>query len=52
MYAKKMLISKPHITITEIAKQSGYVSQSNFTRIFTSTEGMAPGQWRRENGNE
>lgn len=51
-YAKKMLVGKPDITIADIAKQSGYISQSNFTRIFTSAEGMTPGQWRRENGNE
>lgn len=47
-YVKKLLVSDSDLTIAEVAQRAGYISQSNFTRLFTCTEGMTPSQWRKE----
>ncbi|MCB0629288.1 MAG: two-component regulator propeller domain-containing protein [Saprospiraceae bacterium] len=44
-YAKKLL-AQSDLTITQIAYQCGFSSQSLFTRSFTSHEGMSPSEFR------
>ena len=48
-YAKQLLATSPDITITDAAQRAGYLSLSNFTRLFTASEGTSPGRWRKEN---
>ena len=51
-YVMSLLITQPNLTIAEVAQQAGYVSQSNFTRLFTAMIGITPSQWRKENDDE
>jgi AraC-like DNA-binding protein len=48
-YAKHLLATMPALTIADIAQRAGYLSQSNFTRLFAASEGMPPGRWKKEN---
>ena len=48
-YAKQLLATSPELTVTDIARRAGYLSLSNFTRLFTASEGISPGRWRKEN---
>lgn len=50
--AKTKLAGQPSLTISDIAQQTGYVSPSNFTRIFTATVGVTPSAWRRKHGGD
>lgn len=50
-YAKRLLASEPDLTIAEIAQRAGYMSLSNFTRLFAASEDITPGRWRKENCN-
>ena len=45
-YAKRGLLEHPDVTITEIAKKSGFLSLSNFNASFKEREGMTPAKWR------
>lgn len=47
-YVKTLLTTQPNLTIAEVALRAGYVSQSNFSRLFTTMVGMTPSQWRKE----
>jgi AraC family transcriptional regulator len=43
----KALLGDASLSLPEIAMQCGFASQSHFTRVFTSIEGISPGRWRR-----
>jgi AraC-like DNA-binding protein len=45
--AKRLLVEKPDMTLEEVALQSGFTSQSNFTHYFKSVEKIPPGKWRK-----
>lgn len=47
--AKDLMVSKPQMTITAIAKQVGFVSLTSFTHAFKSLEGVSPKEWARVN---
>lgn len=48
-YAKKKMIEHPELTIIGISEMSGYMSQSNFMKLFRDKEGCTPAQWRKNN---
>lgn len=48
-YAKNLMKTEPELTIMDVAQRAGYMSLSNFTRLFTASEGTSPGRWRKEN---
>lgn len=48
--AKKMLLETT-VSITQISDMTGFHSPSNFARVFKKTTGIAPVQYRKENGN-
>lgn len=45
-YAKQLLTSNPHITVTEVATEIGYSSASYFAKRFTESTNMTPKQWQ------
>ncbi len=45
--AKKLLLSKPSISVLSIGLSVGFTSQSNFYSAFREIVGMAPGQFRK-----
>lgn len=51
-YVMTLLTVHPNLTIAELAQQAGYVSQSNFTRLFTTLVGITPSQWRKDHSDE
>lgn len=44
--AKELLYRQQHLTIKEIASELGFENQHYFTRLFTSTHGETPSQYR------
>lgn len=48
-HAKHLLATQPELNITDVAQRAGFISLSNFTRLFTANVGTTPGRWRREN---
>ena len=46
-YAKRSMLLRPEQNIAEIAKISGFMSPSHFTRIFKVRTGISPARWRR-----
>ena len=46
-YAKRSMLLRPEQNIAEIAKISGFMSPSHFTRIFKVQTGISPARWRR-----
>lgn len=44
----KQLMTVRDLSLSEIAIASGFANQSHFTRVFSSTVGVSPGAWRRE----
>lgn len=44
----KNLLLESRLSIKEIASQSGYTRQHEFTRMFHKQVGMSPTQWRRD----
>lgn len=48
-YAKTLMTTEPELTVMDVAQRAGYMSLSNFTRLFTASEGTSPGRWRKEN---
>jgi AraC family transcriptional regulator len=44
----KDLITNSHLTLVEIAMQSGFSDQSALTRSFKRISGLTPGKWRGE----
>jgi AraC-like DNA-binding protein len=49
-YAKRLLTTQPDLTVNDVAQRAGYLSLSNFSRLFTASEGVPPGRWRKEKG--
>lgn len=46
----EMLISRPGLPVVEIARLSGFLDPSYFTRIFKAEYGHTPGEYRRLSG--
>ena len=48
-YAKNILKEHPEINIQKLAKSSGFLSQSNFIKLFSEKEGCTPAKWKKSN---
>lgn len=51
-YAKRMLLEHPELTVNAISEMCGFLSPSNFTKVFKEKEGKSPARWRKEEGVE
>ena len=49
MYAKNILKEHPEINIQKLAESSGFLSQSNFIKLFSEKEGCTPAKWKKSN---
>ena len=50
--ASNLLITNKHSTISEIANQCGYSSQSSFIRVFKQRFSMTPKEWKKDGYKE
>ena len=48
-YAKNILKENPEINIQKLAESSGFLSQSNFIKLFSEKEGCTPAKWKKSN---
>ena len=48
-YAKNMLKEHPEINIQKLAESSGFLSRSNFIKLFSEKEGCTPAKWKKSN---
>ena len=48
-YAKNILKEHPEINIQKLAESSGFLSQSNFIKLFSDKEGCTPAKWKKSN---
>ena len=48
-YAKNILKEHPEINIQKLAELSGFLSQSNFIKLFSEKEGCTPTKWKKSN---
>lgn len=48
-YAKNILKEHPEINIQKLADSSGFLSQSNFIKLFSEKEGCTPAKWKKSN---
>ena len=48
-YAKNILKEHPEINIQKLAESSGFLSQSNFIKLFSEKEGCTPAKWKKAN---
>ena len=48
-YAKNILKEHPEIKIQKLAESSGFLSQSNFIKLFSEKEGCTPAKWKKSN---
>ena len=48
-YAKNILKEHPEINIQKLAESSGFLSQSNFNKLFSEKEGCTPAKWKKSN---
>ena len=48
-YAKNILKEHPEINIQKLAESSGFLSQSNFIKLFSEKEGCTPTKWKKSN---
>lgn len=48
-YAKSILKEHPEINIQKLAELSGFLSQSNFIKLFSEKEGCTPAKWKKSN---
>ena len=48
-YAKNILKENPEINIQKLAESSGFLSQSNFIKLFSEKEGCTPAKWKKAN---
>ena len=48
-YAKNMLKEYPEINIQKLAESSGFLSRSNFIKLFSEKEGCTPAKWKKAN---
>lgn len=51
-YAKDKLMNQPELTIASISENSGFLSLSYFTKIFTQKTGYSPSKWRKNHETE
>lgn len=45
--ARKLMISKPDLSIRQIAEQTGFSEQTNFSRQFRIITGISPTEWKQ-----
>lgn len=48
-YVKNILKEHPEINIQKLAESSGFLSQSNFIKLFSEKEGCTPAKWKKSN---
>ena len=48
-YAENILKEHPEINIQKLAESSGFLSQSNFIKLFSEKEGCTPAKWKKSN---
>ena len=48
-YAKNKLKEHPEINIQKLAESSGFLSRSNFIKLFSEKEGCTPAKWKKAN---
>ena len=48
-YAKNILKEHPEINIQKLAESSGFLSRSNFIKLFSEKEGCTPAKWKKVN---
>ena len=48
-YAKNILKEHPKINIQKLAESSGFLSRSNFIKLFSEKEGCTPAKWKKAN---
>ena len=48
-YAKNILKEHPEINIQKLAESSGFLSRSNFIKLFSEKEGCSPAKWYKAN---
>ena len=48
-YAKNILKEHPEINIQKLAESSGFLSRSNFIKLFTEKEECTPAKWKKAN---
>ena len=48
-YAKNILKENPEINIQKLAESSGFLSRSNFIKLFSEKEGCTPAKWKKSN---
>lgn len=48
-YAKNIQKEHPEINIQKLAESSGFLSQSNFIKLFSEKEGCTPAKWKKSN---
>ena len=48
-YAKNILKEHPEINIQKLAESSGFLSRSNFIKLFSEKEGCTPAKWKKAN---
>lgn len=48
-YAKNILKEHPEINIQKLAESSGFLSQSNYIKLFSEKEGCTPAKWKKSN---
>lgn len=48
-YAKNILKEHPEINIQKLAESSGFLSKSNFIKLFSEKEGCTPAKWKKSN---
>ena len=46
-YAKNILKEHPEINIQKLAESSGFLSRSNFIKLFSEKEGCTPAKWKK-----
>lgn len=46
-YAKEVMKNHPELTVTAISEEAGFMSLSNFTKVFTEKTGCPPAKWRK-----
>ena len=48
-YTKNILKEHPEINIQKLAESSGFLSRSNFIKLFSEKEGCTPAKWKKAN---
>lgn len=48
-YAKNILKKHPEINIQKLVESSGFLSRSNFIKLFSEKEGCTPAKWKKAN---